>query len=71
MNIQSISKDSGKMFLPLVPISRNLGESDTDEPFPYFEHTLISWITKCRSVSIHANMIIHKNKLQIISYLSN
>ena len=45
---------SGESYISLVPISKR-SEGPGDTPFPYFEHTLISWITKSGRVSRNGN----------------
>ena len=39
-------------YILLVPNSIRFGISKMEPPFPYFEHMLISWIGKQKSVSI-------------------
>ena len=58
-SILSESSASGS-YISLVPISK-VSEGDVDTPVPYFEHTLISWLTKNRRVSRNNHLNVQGN----------
>ena len=57
-------------YILLVPNSIRFGASKMDLPFPYFEHMLISWIVKQKSVSIKWQILVQFNTYRIKVFIT-